>query len=244
MRLAHHHMARRLGRSAALALCPRAGAHRADQGRRRTAGRDVADRVAAWRGRAHQVLAFECCQDDFIPGTGRHRQNALAHRARLPGPQARDRAWPLRRARLARFSPSRHAVYRGLWIPNLRAGDDSPLRTTFRRDVRETCHFRWLPTPRRRPSGPNGTSPTQSRPSIAHWWSQSPGCCRAAHAAPADFNETCDKIYDAVVLEPLRSRRNVERMAYVPPERSMPPPEAASSSPALRERRALIWGAA
>jgi tripartite-type tricarboxylate transporter receptor subunit TctC len=26
------------------------------------------------------------------------------------------------------------------------------------------------------------------------------GCCRAAHAAPADFNETCDKIYDAVVL--------------------------------------------
>src|SRR6202162_5139031 len=53
------------------------------------------------------------------------------------------------------------------WIPDLRAGDDSPLRTTFRRDVRETCHFRWLPTPRRRRSGPNGTSPTPSRPSIA-----------------------------------------------------------------------------
>src|SRR6516162_806446 len=81
-----------------------------------------------------------------------------------------------------------------------RAGDDSPLRTTFRRDVLETCHFQWLPTPRRRRFGPNGTSPTQSRPSIAQWWSQSPGCCRAAHAAPADFNETCDKIYDAVVL--------------------------------------------
>ena len=34
--LAHHHMARRLIRSATLALCPRAGAHCADQGRRRT----------------------------------------------------------------------------------------------------------------------------------------------------------------------------------------------------------------
>jgi hypothetical protein len=32
------------------------------------------------------------------------------------------------------------------------------------------------------------------------WWSRSRGCCRAAHAAPADFNETCDEIYDAVVL--------------------------------------------
>src|SRR5215470_11738813 len=95
-----------------------------------SARRGTADRVAAWRGRAHQVLAFECCQDDFIPGTGRHRQNALAHRARLPGPQARDRAWPLRRAGLARFPPSRDAVYRGLWIPDLRAGDDSPLSTT------------------------------------------------------------------------------------------------------------------
>src|SRR5215813_12460045 len=42
-----------------------------DQGRRRTPGRDVADRVAAWRGRAHQVLAFEYCQGYFIPGTGR-----------------------------------------------------------------------------------------------------------------------------------------------------------------------------
>ena len=96
--------------------------------------------------------------------------------------------------------PSRHAVYRGLWIPDLRAGDDSPLRTTFRRDVRETCHFRRLPTPRRRRCGPNATSPTRSRPSIAQWWSRSPGCCRAGHVARADFNETCDEIYDAVVL--------------------------------------------
>jgi hypothetical protein len=50
---------------------------------------------------------------------------------------------------------------------------------------RANCTMRKIgPT---RCSGPNGTSPTQSRPSIAQWWSQSPGCCRAAHAAPADF---------------------------------------------------------
>ena len=109
------------------------------------------------------------------------------------------------------FPPSRHAVHRGLRIPDLRAGDDSPLRTTFRRDVRETCHFRRLPTPRRRRSGPNATSPTQSRPSIVQWWSRSPGCCRDAHAAPADFHETCDKIYDAVRLATARAATNARR---------------------------------
>ena len=40
--LAHDHLARGHDRSAALALCPRAGAHRADQGRRGTRRRDAA----------------------------------------------------------------------------------------------------------------------------------------------------------------------------------------------------------
>ena len=48
--LAHDHMAGRHERAAALALCPRAGAHRAHQGRRRTSGRDAADRMARRRG--------------------------------------------------------------------------------------------------------------------------------------------------------------------------------------------------
>src|SRR6202521_4969860 len=118
---AHRHLARRLGRAAALALCPPAGAHRARPGRRRTPGGDIADRVAGGRGRAHQILALEPRQQDFIPSSGRHRQNALAHRARLPGPQAGDRARPLRGARLARFPSSRHALYRGLG-PRIRGG--------------------------------------------------------------------------------------------------------------------------
>src|SRR5207344_364379 len=124
-----------------------------------------------------------------------------------------DRARPLRRTRLAGFPPSRHAVYSGLWIPDLRAGRRFPLRTTFRPEVRETCHFQWLPTPRRRRSVPNGTSPTQSRPSIAQWWSQSQGCCRAIQAAPADFHETRDEIYDEVVLTAPRPRERRPRLA-------------------------------
>jgi len=93
-----------------------------------------------------------------LRGCGRSRAPAGTDR-HLPGPQAGDRAWPLRRARLARFPSSRHPVHRRLRIPDLRAGDDSPLSTTFLRDVRETCHFRRLPTPRSRRSGRNATSP-------------------------------------------------------------------------------------
>ena len=37
---------------------------------------------------------------------------------------------PFRRARMARLPSSRHAVHRSLRIPDLRAGDDSPLRTS------------------------------------------------------------------------------------------------------------------
>jgi SRSO17 transposase len=48
--LAHHPMAGGLGRSAALALCPHPCAYRTDQGRRQTAGRDAADRMARVRG--------------------------------------------------------------------------------------------------------------------------------------------------------------------------------------------------
>jgi hypothetical protein len=57
-----------------------------------------------------------------------------------------------------------------------------------------------------RPRGAAAPSPTahpqlnRDRP-LRNGWSQSQGCCRAVHAAPADFHETCDEIYDAVVLD-------------------------------------------
>src|ERR1700730_8848665 len=80
------------------------------------------ERVTRGRVCAHQVLALDPRQEDFVPTSGRHRQNALAHRARLPGPQAGNRARALRGAWMAGLPPSRHTVHRGLWVPDLRAG--------------------------------------------------------------------------------------------------------------------------
>ncbi len=64
----------------------------------------------------------------LLPPAGRSRQIALAHRARLSGTQAGVWARTLRGTRMARLPPSRHAVHRRLRFPDLRAGDDSPLR--------------------------------------------------------------------------------------------------------------------
>ena len=55
-------------------------------------------------------------------------QAALAHRARLSGAEARGRARSLRGPRLARLPSPRNSVHRGLWFPDRRASDDSPLR--------------------------------------------------------------------------------------------------------------------
>jgi hypothetical protein len=76
---------------------PRAGAHRAIRGAAACPQETLL--IERPEGEPPQVLAFEYHQDDFIPRPGRHRQNAMAHRARLPGPQAGDRARPLPRAR-------------------------------------------------------------------------------------------------------------------------------------------------
>ena len=103
-------------------------------------------------------------QDIAFRSSGRYRQAALAHRARLSGTQAGGRARAFRRARMARLPSPRHAVHRGLRIPDLRAGDDSPLRTSFRRAVPATCRSRRLPTQRLRRCGPNATSQTRSQP--------------------------------------------------------------------------------
>jgi hypothetical protein len=79
----------------------------------------------------------------------RSDEAALANRARLSGAQTRSRARTFRRTRMARLPPPRHAVHRGLRIPGLREGDDSPLGTSFHRAVQGTCRSRRLPTQRR-----------------------------------------------------------------------------------------------
>src|ERR1700723_20681 len=76
----------------------------------------------------------------------------------------RSRATDIRGARMARLPPPCHAVHRGLRIPGLREGDDSPLWILCHHVLQGTCHSQRLPTQRLRLCEPNDTSRTRSRP--------------------------------------------------------------------------------
>ena len=99
-----------------------------------------------------------------LPRTRQLCQAALAHRAGLSGTQAGSRTWALRRPRVAGLPSSRHDVHRGLRIPSLREGDDSPLKTSYRHAVPDACLTRRLSTQRILPCGLNATSQTRSQP--------------------------------------------------------------------------------
>ena len=165
-RLANDRVARRDGRAPGLALRARAGSCRASrlQSHRKPTARMAADRVAKGRGRADQILALDACARHHLPLAGGHDQAALAHRARLSGAQAGGRARAFRRARMARLPSPRHAVHRSLRVPDLRAGGDPPLWTSFHHAVPATCRTRRLSTQGCRPCGLNATSRTRSRP--------------------------------------------------------------------------------
>ena len=81
------------------------------------------------------------------------------------------------------FYTSCHTVYRRLRLFDRRTRRYSPLRTTFPRDAPGICHSRWLPTHRRRRSGPNDTPQTRSPPCDDASSSLSPGLCRDALVA-------------------------------------------------------------
>src|SRR3954463_9786111 len=93
----------------------------------------AADRVARGRAGADAVLAGDPARGDRVRRSGRLGSAALADRAGLPGSQAGSRARALRGPRLARLPPSRHAVHRGLWLSDRRAGEIFPLRPKSRR---------------------------------------------------------------------------------------------------------------
>jgi SRSO17 transposase len=59
---------------------------------REPAGRVAADRMAGGRGRADQILVRHRSARHLLRPAGRSHKAALAHRARLPGAQARTRA--------------------------------------------------------------------------------------------------------------------------------------------------------
>src|ERR1700745_2148971 len=101
------------------------------------------DRMAAGRGGADQILALDPAREHHLRQSGRHDQTALADRTRLSGPEAGNRAGPLRGARMAWVPPPRHPVHRCLRVPDLREGEDSPLSSWCRCEVTETCRSRW-----------------------------------------------------------------------------------------------------
>ena len=90
--------------------------------------------------------------------------------------QGAIRAWigSLRGSRLARLPPPRHARHRRLRIPGLRVESDSPLSLAPRAARQSASPTQELPTPRRRRSVPNATSPTRSPPSALD--SRAPWC--------------------------------------------------------------------
>ena len=129
---------------------------------------------------------------------GRSHQAALAHRARLSGTQAGGRARAFRRARLARLPPSRHAVHRSLRIPDLREGDDSPLRISFHQAVQDILPFPTVTDPEAPPLRPERHIPnsiaTMRRRLIVALVRNLPRCpCCAAQSSRQDA-ELCDAV--------------------------------------------------
>src|SRR5260221_11547066 len=117
---------------------------------------------------------------------------------------------------MARLPPSRHAVHRSLRIPDLREGDDSPLRTSLRPGLPATCRSRRLPTQRLRHCGLNATSPTRSQHCADTSSSHSSRPCHGVLAAPLKSQQKRDaNIYDAVVLVTLPGFRREELLKLI-----------------------------
>ena len=158
----------------------------------------VPDRMARGRSRADEILSVHTARKHQPARTGERYQAALADRAGLPGPQAGTWARPLRGARVAWLSPSRHAVHRRIRIPDLRKGSDSPLRTMQHRSHQRASPSQRLSTPRIPRSDLNVMSQTQSPPSGSRSPAPSQEPCHVAHVA----NELMvEEIYDTVILD-------------------------------------------
>src|ERR1700692_4779454 len=87
------------------------------------------DRVAKPGAKTYQVLPIHSAPVHPTERSGAHSETSLDHRARLRRTQARTRTWSLRRTRLARFSPSRYPLHRGLWVLGGRTEPFFPLRS-------------------------------------------------------------------------------------------------------------------
>lgn len=100
---------------------------------------------------------------------------------------------------MARLPPSRHPLHCGLRVPDLRAGDDSPLRGSGHHVVPAICPTRRLPAQRIRRCGLNATSRTRLQRCDGDWRPLSPQRHRVAHAARPQSQlgtdiEVCDTV--------------------------------------------------
>src|ERR1017187_3408514 len=95
----------------------------------------ASNRVAEPGGRTDQVLALHSAPVHPTYRSGADGEAALDHRGRLRRGEARTRTGSLRGTRLARFSPSRYPLHRGLWVPGSRTEPVFPLRSRRRRGL-------------------------------------------------------------------------------------------------------------
>jgi len=123
----------------------------------------AADRVAGERSRTGSLLALHTARRHLARMYGRPGQVALADRTRLSRTQTGGRPRSLRRPRLAWFPSSRNSLCRSLRIPDLREGDDSPLRTFPHLARHAISHSHWLSTQRFCRCVRNATCRTQSQ---------------------------------------------------------------------------------
>ena len=109
---------------------------------------------------------------------------------------------------MAWLPPSRHAVHRGLRIPDLREGDDFPLKTSFHRALPATCRSRRLSTQRIRHCGLSVTFQIRSQPCAGGWPMRSSGPCNDVRVAGAGRKTSIVVYaYDAVRLGRRVNRR-------------------------------------
>src|SRR6516225_7387927 len=105
----------------------------------------AAHRVAASRSRTDEVLALDSARQHQASGSGAAGQAALDHRTRLSGAETRARLGALRRTRLARVSPPRYPLYRGLWFPGGRTEPFFPLGAHWSSGAIRSPHTAALP---------------------------------------------------------------------------------------------------
>ena len=77
--------------------------------------------MAEERTGAHEILALHTVSDGIAKVSGENCETPLDDPTRLQGTQAGVGFRTLGRTRLARLSPSRDLMYRGLWVPGSRA---------------------------------------------------------------------------------------------------------------------------